>query len=308
MRPPHFHTMASDAAPRLRPVLRLLAERLALSSCGATSERPAGSEEVRASEGIICAGKTTLLSKSDDRSLKFYEDPNAELLDLFYENLDTKPRNPYGFVSQVYFLMKRIMTNQQAAAAAGRRNEFGNQASGPLPVVTDRSLAGDGVFFVLNALLGAYEEPEIEVYFSILKQHQPLLLDKILFLDTPPERAHELVKRRKNKYERSVPLWYLQHLRLVYYCVLRQVALHRRVRIAVVRNYPDFVDPSRLESLYATMPDLDRTCEIWRGSRDLDESSSPDEVQQELDRIADLCCDSSRRSPVHMSDCSSGDE
>lgn len=273
-------------------LLAELSEQLAAEGAGSSVVPKAGEGRVIVGEGIISAGKSYLIGKLVDLAnseggdwFAIFERPDPKLLDLFYDHLDERPRNSYAFASQVSFLQSRILSNLQAQALAGKRNEYGNQWSPSKVVFTDRSMIGDGVFAIANRLLDGILPEEYEAYRSIRSSHRPLTQDVTLFLDVTPQRAKVLLAKRDNPYERNVPVWYLALLRRVYLRVLRDLALSGKARIALMRNEP-FVTPEQALRAIERAPSVAATSQLW-GTVDVD-CASDESVHDEFERLHGL--------------------
>lgn len=232
---------------------------------------------VVAVEGIICAGKSTLLGAVDARLREaglgcrvLHETPDPGLLGLFYSDMAR-----YGFALQLDMLRQRQAINRLAHSLSGRSP--GGPPLGGI-VWTDRSLWGDAVFACVNYVRGNISPAEFEVYRSVLDRGGPYQYDFVVFLDVEVPRALDLCRGR-DRGESGELRGYFETLRLTYYLQLREQGRRGLARVVYVRNDP-FVSAEDVLVRLLRAPSVDLVRAMFESAPDLEGDASPEQVAQ----------------------------
>ena len=166
-------------------------------------------------EGNIASGKTSLLQKVWKKMSELKMENVRILLEPLeaYENYnDVNPlellyRDPQ---KNAYFTQGHIiesMTNHLHCAL-----KFGQ----PATLVTERTLQSARLFIDVMAKLGHIENYEKQKLLDYVKKgidscpHGKLLVDKVFFINTPPEVCYDRIRTRGRKGENAIPLDYLR--------------------------------------------------------------------------------------------------
>lgn len=230
-------------------------------------------------EGIICAGKSTLLRRlaSHIRGTGLacnvlFEAPNPELLKLFYADMAR-----YAFTLQMDMLRLRQAVNREALVLAGRGPSSG--ANGGV-VWTDRSLWGDATFACVNRARGNITHDEFAVYQSALRQEGPYWYDFVVFLDVGVPRALALCASRGGSETSGGQLeGYFEHLRRAYYIQLREQGRLGLARVVFVPNDP-FASVEEVLRRLLRAPPIDWVREVFAAAPGLDDNATPEQVTQ----------------------------
>ena len=191
-------------------------------------------------DGIICAGKTTLLNASkaklNSNGIKtkvLYESPNPVMLDLFYTDM-----RQYAFCMQMHMLQQRQRMHDTATAYKGTHKEYTSHKKGAR-VWLDRTLWGDMAFILLNYESGNISDKELDAYQSVMKNITRYAYDTIVFLDVSAQRSHYVnLKLCGKTSEKNIPLLYLKDLRRMYFIVLDKISKLQTIKLVLLSNDP----------------------------------------------------------------------
>lgn len=246
-------------------------------------------------DGLIAVGKSYMIDKvaeilgEDGLKCHVFPEPAPhKLLNLFYTHLGHKPRNPYGFSTQVFFSTIRSNTNNEAQANAGKISTYPVDSSSHHLSITDRSRVGDLVFVITNTLLAGINQDEVEALLELAIMRNAFQFDYVLYLDSTATRAERIMKTiRKRPAEMGMPRWYLEKLRLVYYVVLKALA-KRGARILYAYT-PDaekvWMTANNVLQGLAACPSVERCREIWCAGPQITWQSTAEEVDQAMGTI-----------------------
>ncbi len=248
-------------------------------------------------EGLIAVGKSYMIDKlaeilgEDGLKCHLFPEPAPpKLLKLFYDHLGFKPRNPYGFSTQVFFGVIRSNTNNEAQAQAGKISTYPFDENCTHVSITDRSRVGDLVFVITNAMLESINQYEVEALLEIAMLRNTFQFDFIVYLDSTATRAERIMKTiRKRPAEMGMPRWYLEKLRLVYYVVLK--ALARRGSRILYAYTPDaekvWMTANNVLDGLSACPSVNRCREIWAAGPRITWESSAEEVDRAMAIVRD---------------------
>ncbi len=148
-------------------------------------------------EGVIGAGKTTLVKKLADRlsaEIIFEQFETNPFLEKFYND-----RKRFAFQTQMFFLINRFKQQQQL----NQPNLFTDY------IVADYILDKDKIFAYLN--LEGEELKLYETLFPLLSRNirKP---DLVVFLQSSVDRLMYNIKKRSRKVERNLTRSYIEEL------------------------------------------------------------------------------------------------
>ena len=235
-------------------------------------------------EGGICAGKTYLLKLlmlhvnevlGNDTCVVLFETPASVLLNDYYRD-----RRRYALTLQLDMLRQRQAINQQALALVGRKDSVGNSSGKPRVVFTDRGLGGDIIFAIGNHMADDINNNEWEIYASVIRSGGSYIYDRVVLLDTSPERAKHICDTTR-QVEKGIELEYLQKLRMLHYVVFRAYATSREhpMRIIYIYNEP-WIEPQTIMDRQIRAPSFETVRHIWEQAPELDVSATPQQIDQ----------------------------
>lgn len=149
-------------------------------------------------EGVVGAGKTTIgeiLAK--ELGMKFFQEPYIKnpFLDRFY-----REKERYSFLSQMYFLSKRLDIMEEVRKKSG--------------CIIDRGMSGDYLFAKMHFKSKYMSSDEFNLYNKFWNRVEELIEKPILtiYLEIGVAKAVERIKERGRDFELNVDIDYWKTL------------------------------------------------------------------------------------------------
>lgn len=209
---------------------------------------------VIATDGLICAGKTTLGRSLVDYctsvgvdSIFLEEKVNKDLHAHFYEAMEKKQYpNPWAFPFQMDMLRLCQASYKDALWHSGRKGTGASKV-----VIADRTDLGNMVFATMHHATGNITDEQFHVYMSALEDGEKYSPDYVVYLDVDPKLAHHRVvhMRVNNEKEKRMPLSYLYELERAYFMQVYHLLRTRQCNIIVLSNDSFYSPEKALEVL-----------------------------------------------------------